>query len=285
MFDFKPAVSRRASETRTRLFRPTSLILFALLVFVGALAVTWQYGWPNFRTFSDSFGEARAQLQSAALMMRGGQYRDAQKLIAPILANPGNPLYRSARWMRWQIAQAQTLAIPPQSPRRRRAEAGTLPILDGMLKLGGWTPEQWRALAQGASAVGAYGFSARFWEQAALADPALSWQDRREAALALAAKGDPAAAAQILLDLAAETRNPSWQEALLFQGAKWLEGGLGSVVALARCRALLARAPRLWQDRQVVMFMARLALAADRPDLAARWLYRELRQRGTPRPS
>ncbi len=285
MSDFRSVVPVRSAKTQTRLFRPSSLILFALLILVGVLAVTWQYGWPDFRSFSDSFGEARARLQSASLMMRGGNYRVAQEELAPILENPRSPLYRQARWMQWQIAQVQTLTIPPQSLRRRRAQARMVPMLEGLLKFGGWTEDEWQALARGALAVGAYGLSARFWEQAAKADPALSWQDRQQAALALAASGDSAAAGQVLLDLAAETRSLSWQEALLFQGARWLEGGAGSVVALARCRALLARVPRLWQVRSIVMFMARLALAADQPELAARWLYRELRQQGASKPS
>ncbi len=53
-------------------------------------------------------------------------------------------------------------------------------------------------------------------------------------------------------------------------------GGAGAALALTRCEAILARKPLLWQDRTIVLFMARLALAAGKPDLAARWLHREL---------
>ncbi|WP_348550138.1 hypothetical protein [Acidithiobacillus sp.] len=266
----------RDAEARMRLFRPASLILFGVLVLAVVYGVAWQYGWHGGRSFNDSAGDAQAQLQSAALMLQSGQYAAAREQIAPILSNRKNPLYRRARLMQWQIARTRALAIPPQSPARRRAEAGLLPLLDGLLQLGGWTPPELRSLAKDAFAVGAYGLSAKFWIAAAKADPAFSQQDQWQAAQALAAGGDAAAAGQILLDLAAQTPNLARQKALLLQGGQWLQGGASAAVALTRCQALLVRRPGLWQDRKVVLFMSRLAMAAGQPVLAAQWLHSEL---------
>ena len=263
-------------EVRMRLFRPASLLLFGVLVVAVIFAVAWQYGWHGRLAFSESAGDARAQIQSAALMLQSGQYRAAEEQLAPILKNPKNPLYRQAKLLQWRIARTQALAIPPQSPARQRAEAGLLPLLDGLLQLGGWTPPELRSLAKDAFAVGAYRLSAKFWIAAAKADPSFSMQGQWQAARALAAGGDAAAAGQILLDLAAKTPDPARQKALLFQGGQWLQGGAGAAVALTRCQALLARRPELWQDRQVVLFMSRLAMAAGQPALAAQWLHSEL---------
>ncbi len=266
----------RDGEARAHLLRPASLAVFAILVCAVVFAVAWQYGWRGGLSFYDSAGDAQAQLQGAELMLQSGQYAAALRQIAPILANSQNPRYRQARLLQWQIARTQALAIPPQSPQRRRALSHLVPILDGLLRLGGWTPAQWRSLARDAAAVGAYRLSARFWTAAAATDPGSAQEDQRQAARALVAGGDPAAGGQILLNLAAVSADPAQQRSLFLQGGAWLEGGAGAALALTRCEAILARKPLLWQDRTIVLFMARLALAAGKPDLAARWLHREL---------
>jgi hypothetical protein len=277
------SVPERNPIGQERLLRPATLPIFVLLVLAVVLGVAWQYGWRGRGAVEESAGEARAQLQSAVLMLQSGQYVGALGQIAPVLANPHNPLYPQARLLQWRIARTRALALPPGSPLQRQAEAQLRPILKGLLAQGGWNSSQWRDLARDAFAVGAYELSAKFWLTAARVDPDNSEQDQQKAAQALAAGGDAGAAGQIFLDLAANTSDPAQRRALFLQGGRWLEGGLGAPAALTRCRALLVRRPELWQERQVVLFMARLALAADQPDLAARWLQRELLQHPEPR--
>lgn len=260
---------------QTRLLRPASLGLFLVVVVAVVFGVAWQYGWHGLHAFQESAADARAQLQGAALMLRSGQYQAAEKQIAPLLADPRNPLYREGRWMQWQIAKTKTLALPPNSVARKRAVEHLQPVLLGLMHLGGWSASQWRELAQDAAAVGAYEISARAWLAAARIDPQ-STEDSRNAAAALAAGGQAAKAGQILLNLVASAPNSAAQKQLFFQGAQWLEGGAGAALALARCREVLRQQPPLWQDRQIVLFMSRLAMAAGRPELAAQWLHAQL---------
>jgi predicted Zn-dependent protease len=59
----------------------------------------------------------------------------------------------------------------------------------------------------------------------------------------------------------------------------WLEGAAGARAALTAGRAALAHLPDLRREHAIVLFMARLALAAGQPQRAARWLDAALERR------
>ena len=267
---------RDAAGGQTRLLRPASLLLFVLIVLAVLAGVAWQYGWHGRIAFQESSADARAQLESAELMLRSGQYAAAERQIAPILGDPQGPMYRRACLLQWQIAKTRTLAFPPHSSARRTAMLALRPQLAALFTLGSWSAQQWRGFAQDAFALGAYELSAEAWSEAAKRQPSQRASDLLAAARAYAAGDKAAQGGQILLQLAEESAEEAQQKAFFLRGIVWLEGGAGARVALRSGQATLQKIPALWQDSQVVLVMSKLALANDHPQLAARWLHREL---------
>ena len=262
-----------------RLLRPAGLLLFAAAVLAVILAVAWQYGWHGGLALRHSAAQARARLQSATLLLDSGQYRAAQAQLAPVLRDPRSRLYRPALLTRWRIALTEAFAHAAGTAPRRRAMRRLRPLLGQLIEAGRWPAAQWRSLAREAFAIGAYALSAKAWLAAARRDPASARQDRERAARAWAADGRGARGGRLLLALAARSHDPLRQRTFFLQGMGWLEGGAGAIAALAAGRATLAHLPSLWRDRAIVLFMARLALAAGQPQRAARWLSAALERR------
>lgn len=251
-------------------------MLFALIVVAVVLGVAWQYGWHGRLAFRESGADAQAEIEGARLMLRSGQFRGAEQQLQPLLRDVGNPHYRDARLLQWQIAQTEALALPPGSVVRARALNALGPMLQSLYALGPWSAAQWQRFAQDASAIGAYGLSARAWMEAAKVEPDHALADRQAAAQAFAAGGEPAQGGRILLELAVQSRNSEEAETLLVRGLRWIEWGAGAKVALAAGEAVMQQHPAWWQERDLVLLMSRLALSAGRPDLAAKWLHAEL---------
>lgn len=263
-------------EARSRLLRPATVLFFALSVLLVVLAVAWQYGWQGRLGFHESDADARAQLQSASLMLRSGQYEAAYQQLHPLLEDPGNPLYHEGRLLQWHIAKTYALAQAPGSPARKRAMAALDVLLGTLYQEQPWTAIQWRIFAQDAFAIGAYKRSAEAWLNAAREDPASAYADKVSAARALFSGADGAAGGRILLSLASQEKNPVQQSHLFIQGVHWLEGSVGAPAALSAAENVLKKHADLWRDRQVLLLMARLAMADDKPELAARWLHARL---------
>ncbi len=266
----------RLASSQTHLLRPASLLLFVAVVLAVIIGVAWQYGWHGRLLFQESAADARAQLESAELMLSSGQYPAAQRQIAPLLRDPHGPMYRQARLLQWQIATTRALAIPAASPARQAALLALRPQLAGLFALGAWPVAQWQDFAQQAFAIGAYELSAQAWLQAARLDPQQRSANLLAAVRAWAAGNQPAKAGDLLLRLAEQSEYGAQQKAFFLRGLAWLEGGKGAEAALRAGQTTLQKLPALWQDHAVVLTMARLALSADRPRLAAQWLQREL---------
>ncbi|MEL5849846.1 MAG: hypothetical protein U7M05_10840 [Candidatus Igneacidithiobacillus chanchocoensis] len=264
------------------LLRPASLLLFILVVLAVVFAVAWQYGWHGRLAFQESAADAQAQIEGARLMLRSGQYRGAERQLQPLLCNSAHPKYRDARILQWQIAMTEAMAQKSGSPARAHALYALRPMLRSLYTLGPWSAAQWRDFAHDAFAIGAYSLSAQAWMEAAQADPDRALADRKAAADAWAAGGDPVRGGQILLDLAVQSRDPDQAESLLVEGLRWIEGGAGAKAALVAGQAAMQRHPEWWQKRDLVLLLAHLALSAGRPKLAAQWLHAEL-LRGTAR--
>ena len=262
-----------------RLVRPAGLVLFAVAVLAVILAVAWQYGWHGGLGFQESSAQARARLQSATLLLGSGQYRAAEAQLAPVLRDPRSRLFRAALLTRWHIELTLAFTHAPGSTPRRQAIRRLRPLLAQLLEEGRWPATQWRRLAHEAFAIGAYALCAKAWLAAARRDPAAARPDQEAAARAWAADGRSARGGRLLLTLAAHSHDPVRQRAFFLQGMGWIEGGGGAIAALSAGRATLAHLPGLWRDHAIVLFMARLALAAGQPQRAARWLNAALEHR------
>jgi hypothetical protein len=273
------AAPDHADPGHGRLLRPAGLLLFAAAVLAVILAVAWQYGWHGGLAFRQSAAQARARLQSATLLLGSGQYRAAEAQLAPVLRDPRSRLYRAALLTRWHIELTEAFAHAPGAAPRRRAMRRLRSLLGQLVEAGRWPAAQWRRLAREAFAIGAYALSAKAWLAAARSDPASARQDRERAARAWAADGRSAQGGRLLLALAARSHDPVRQRTFFLQGMGWLEGDGGAVAALSAGQATLAHLPGLWRDRTIVLFMARLALAAGQPQRASRWLSAALEHR------
>ena len=272
------STARQADQAggRAHLLRPASLLLFVAIVLAVIAGVAWQYGWHGHLFFQESAADARAHLESAELMLRSGQYSAAQRQIAPVLRDPHGPLYRQARLLQWRVAKTQALAIPADSPQRQAAMLSLRPQLAALYALGAWPLAQWHVFARDAFALGAYDLSAQAWLEASKLEPQQRSVDFLAAAQAWAAGNQPAKAGALLLQLAAQSHDSERAKHWFLQGIRWVEGGKGAEAALQVAQSTLQKLPQLWQDHEVVLAMAELALSADRPQLAAQWLHREL---------
>ena len=273
------AAPDHADPGHGRLLRPAGLLLFAAAVLAVILAVAWQYGWHGGLAFRQSAAQARARLQSATLLLGSGQYRAAEAQLAPVLRDPRSRLFRAALLTRWHIELTLAFTHAPGSTPRRQAIRRLRPLLAQLLEEGRWPAAQWRRLAHEAFAIGAYALCAKAWLAAARRDPAAARPDQEAAARAWAADGRSARGGRLLLTLAAHSHDPVRQRAFFLQGMGWIEGGGGAIAALSAGRATLAHLPGLWRDHAIVLFMARLALAAGQPQRAARWLNAALEHR------
>ncbi|EQD42419.1 hypothetical protein B2A_10335 [mine drainage metagenome] len=213
------------------------------------------------------------------MLLGSGQYRAAEGQLAPLLGDPRSRLYRAALLTRWRIELTEAFAHAAGTAPHRRAMRRLQPLLGQLIEAGRWPAAQWRSLAREAFAIGAYALSAKAWLAAARRDPASARQDQERAARAWAADGRSARGGRLLLALAARSHDPVRQSAFFLHGMGWLEGGAGAIAALAAGRATLAHLPGLWRDRAIVLFMARLALAAGQPQRASRWLSAALERR------
>ena len=261
---------------RRRLIHPATVLLFALSILLVVLSVAWKYGWQGRLGFYESDAAAEAQLQSARLMLQDGQYNAAYRQLHPLLEEPTNPRYHEGRLLQWDIAKTYALAQAPGSQARKQAIVALDKLLGTLYQEQPWTVDQWRVFAQDAFAIGAYKRSAEAWLMQAQDDPASAYPDKISAARALFAGGNGAEGGQILLSLAETDKNRVNQRQLFMQGVHWLEGSVGAPAALSAAQNVLRKHPYLWRSQKVLLLMARLAMAAGKPKLAAHWLHANL---------
>ena len=151
-----------------------------------------------------------------------------------------------------------------------------------LIRSGGWTQRQWRALAQGALTLGQIRLAVAAWTAAAHADPVEGVDDLYHVALVWLADDRAARAGRLCLRLAQQSTSPAQQVRLFRLGVAWLQGARGAAEALAQAREALRHMADWRAEQGIAVCVGRLAMAADRPAVAASLLAAALAARRVP---
>lgn len=256
--------------------RPASIWIFVATILIVIVAIAWSYGWHGRLDFQNSSANGIARIQSAELLLRSGQYMAASKQLQPILGNPQDPVHRQAQRMQWKIDWTHAMAQSPDSLTRKKAQAALVLYLDQLLKEGGWSADDYAQFANDALRIGAYNQSAEAWLAVARENPAAAVHAMHAAAAAWTANGKSVKAGQLLLQMALHSDQASLQKDYFIRGLALIQGGGGAKLALSQGEKTLSRLPGIAKERDIVLNMARLAISAGQPKLAAQWLKAEL---------
>ena len=256
--------------------RPASIFIFIVVVLAVILAIAWSYGWNGKLDFQNSSANDKARIQSAELLLQSGQYQAAYQQLKPILGRPQDPVYRQAQRMQWKIDWTNAMAQPLHSAARAKAQTALALRLDQLLKEGHWSAKDYKHFAIDAQMIGAYDQSAEAWLAVARENPEAATQAMNSAAAAWTANGKSVKAGQLLLQMALHNKQTSLQKDYFIRGLALIQGGGGARLALAQGKKILSGMPQLAKEPDIVLIMARLALSAGQPGLAAQWLKAQL---------
>ncbi len=270
-----PALNKPQAPTQ-QVLRPASIFIFIVVILAVIIAIAWSYGWNGKLDFQNSSANGKARIQSAELLLRSGQYQAASQQLKPILSRPQDPVYRQAQHMQWKIDWTNAMAQPPHSAARAAAQTALTLRLDQLIKEGHWSVKDYEHFAIDAQMIGAYDQSADAWLAVARENPEAAAQAMNSAAAAWTANGKSVKAGQLLLQMAQHNEQLSLQKNYFIRGLILIQGGGGAKLALAQGQKILSGLPRLAQQSDIVLIMARLALSAGQPKLAAQWLKAQL---------
>ena len=261
----------------SRLTGPLPLLLLLVVVCAVALAVAIHHGWQPEESRDANIAVAlSSRLQAAKMLADSGQFAAAQEQLAPLLKDSHGAAFREVRWLSWQLQWEQTMGLPTGSAARAAAWKALQQHTQGMVSLGGWTAQEWQTIATRSAALGDLQLSADAWEAAARSHPEQALYLRQQAASTLAAAGEGAKAGMIYLTLAPVEKDPARQSHFFLTGLNLIESAAGAKAALKRGQNTLRQLPQLAKERNIVLRMASLAMAADEPKIAANILFSAL---------
>ncbi len=265
-----------------RLLTPGVLGVFVVGVCVIVMGLAVMEGWRPDGGHAVTATEVTPRLESARILEKSGEFFAAREQLAPLLREPGVPGFRAARWLSWRMDWAQTFSLARDNPRWPRARRQLVRQTAALIAFGGWNRAQWRALAHGALALGRLPLAARAWTFAGHGDPAAAIHDEYRVAQVWAADGQTRRAGRLCLRLAGRAQGAGRRGRLFRQGVAYLEGSEGAVKALAQAQRALKRIASWPADRAIVLCVARTAMAAGRPGIAASVLTLALRFQEAP---
>ncbi len=243
-----------------------------------ALQLAYTQAWLNTRPHQPSLRQLFAQQLIAA-----GQLNSARRELAALRSSDDPRIRQRALLIELDLEMAEIERLPPNSEQRREQLEALQERLHQMAlrtdtdpdeQLLQLTPTMELELAQRATAAGAR-LAARLWYQRLLVRGApLAAGQWEEAARQLLALGEAEAAARLYFAAQAASVRVADQRRYYLMGLRTLQNaGLFH-------RALLYAEQGLdtWRDDiEVLEFLTRLALAANRPDLAQRFAIRLLK--------
>ncbi len=216
---------------------------------------------------------------------RTGRLEEAEALLgrleARYAASRSGPARKSADadlpgqilLTRIEIAQQRAFAAQPETPERKHY----IELLSGLLDQA--VPMQWgrgdlEELATTARSINALKPAQQFYRALAKSDPARAGLWNAQAASAALAGGDYRQAAEALFAAQARATEPAEQRRLFLAALKTLQSGNELDQALAQAEQ---RGGKLLDNPEVLRYLTRLAMAANRPEQAARYVQRLLR--------
>lgn len=207
---------------------------------------------------------------------RSGKLDAAEALLARMEAIQGTSLAPAILRTRIDIALQRAWASQPETPARARFVAEA----EAMLRQAAarrWTIPELQSLARQARELGAMDLLRHFYRELASADPAnAAFWNKQMANIVDSAGGDSnyRELANALFRKLSSAVTVSEQRALFMKGLRTLQSGNLLDEALA---AAEQHGGPLLDDPEVLRYLARLALAANRPELAARYVTRLIR--------
>ncbi|WP_035883258.1 tetratricopeptide repeat protein [Cupriavidus metallidurans] len=283
-----------AAPERERLLPPALVLTFTAIVGVGlalmfpretlrerllgqgravdGLTVAYLEAWsrvaPNDTNFMSVLAEQYA---------RSGRLDDAETMLERMLAVKGQDLTGQILRTRIEIAQQRAYAAQPDSPER----AERLAMMNGLLKdattpemLRAWSVADLQTLATQSRQVGNAAAAVKLFRELSVRDPAnVDFYNRQLAGIALAG-GNYRDSARALFEAQARAKNLYEQRTLFLQALQTLQAGNLLDEALAEAER---NGGKLLDDAEVLRYLTRLALAANKPDIAAKYVERLLK--------
>lgn len=196
--------------------------------------------------------------------LRGSQVGDAERLLRRMLNSPDAALRRGGLLIEIGIAEQTAYSVPPNDPERHRGLAQLDQLLTQAADLK-WSGKQLELLADKARGLNNGMLAGRYYQALAVAEPgrAVSWF-ARDAAAQLAS-GRYREAAQADFQAMVHATQIDQRRRYYMAGLSDLQAGGLLTEAMEQAQQ---RIGPLADDDLTLRFLARLALASGRPDLA-----------------
>lgn len=238
---------------------------------VDGLTVAYLEAWSRVAPDDESFMGVLAEQYALT-----GRLEDAEAMLARMQAVQtarGLDLSPMILRTRIDIAQQRAYAALPDTPERQRYLAQVTALLDEAAGRR-WTVAELEALAVQARQVNAQRAATRLYQQLAKADPAhTDFWNRQLASIALAG-GNYRDAARALFEGQQRAASVAEQRDLFLKGLQTLQSGNLLDEALA---AAEEHGGRLLEDPEVLRYLTKLAMAANHPEQASRYVQRLLK--------
>ncbi|MBU65881.1 MAG: hypothetical protein CL858_10565 [Cupriavidus sp.] len=283
-----------AAPERERLLPPALVLTFTAMVGVGlalmfpretlrerllgqgravdGLTVAYLEAWSRVAPDDTSFMSVLAEQYA-----RSGRLDDAEKMLARMQAVQGQDLTGHILRTRIEITQQRAYAAQPESPERTERLAQMKQLLAQAAApetMRRWTLADLQTLGTQSRQIGDAEAANVFFRALGVRDPAnADFYNRQLASIALAG-GNYRDASQALFDAQARSKNLYEQRTLFLQALQTLQSGNLLDEALTEAER---RGGKLLDDPDVLRYLTRLALAANKPDIAAKYVERLLR--------
>lgn len=196
-----------------------------------------------------------------------GLYAEAREVLSPIRSQHDQPLHTQAEWLELSIREQELYAVKADSPLYAKLLARNLAQQRLLFSHSISVPEL-ILLGQKALAVNNRVLASKIFQRVALLPLALTEEVYADAAATILGVGDYQSSADLYFLAMRSSHDFAQKRIYYMQGLRTLQSAsLFDAAIMAADRYL----PLFNQDTETLMFLARLAQSANRPDAAARY--------------